>query len=123
MFRFPPRVVSILCTIQVFVIMSCYMMTKTFHKAIENFGIPYYYSTPRPAKFVLFTGPWLLLVPLSWGVSAMLYANVDGGIPEISERHTRIGYCLLIILGILCVSGAVFQFAATFAPPVTIHSI
>jgi hypothetical protein len=99
--RFLPRVVSVLCAIESLVILLCYMMTRALQRAVENFGTPYCYSQPWPAKLLLFMGPWLFLIPLVWGVSAILFADVEGGIAEVSERHTRVGYAQLIVTSML----------------------
>jgi hypothetical protein len=116
MVRFPPRVVSTLCAIQTFLIVLSYVLTRSFHRLGTKFGVLEYYPVPLPSRTILYFGPWLLLVPLAWGIIATLRADTEGGLPEITQNQTRVGYGLLIAIGLLCILSVVSQFIVTFAP-------
>jgi hypothetical protein len=99
MIRLPPKAVGMLCLLQVFAIVLGYSLTRSAYKfypmVVEMAGSA---ELVRPltwaTRLMLAMGPWLLALPFGWGTAATLTANLDGGIAELSERQTRIGYIL-----------------------------
>ncbi len=126
MVHFPPKVVSILCSLQSLAILLGYAVTRSFHKIYAELetGWAGDYIPPLAwfTKWMLAYGPWLLLVPFTWGMVATLMSNLDGGLPEASEKQTRIGYALTVGTATFSVISVLQILGAVFAPP-QIHVI
>jgi hypothetical protein len=105
MTRIPPKVVSILCVLQVLAIIFGYTLTRSAYKfypavveMLGGYAPPLAWST----KLMIAMGPWLLVLPLAWGVVATLTASIEGGIPELSRRQTLLGYALSAGMALFC---------------------
>jgi hypothetical protein len=120
MLRFPPRIVGVLCTVQALTIVAAFMIARSLLKAYNTAIVPHWGELPHrfhwPLKLTLALGPWVLLVPLVWGITATLKADVEGGLPEITTSQSRIGYVLTFALVLLCASACLNALGLVFDP-------
>ena len=123
MLRIPPKVVSVLCVLQVLAIVLGYTLTRSNYKIVERLSAnePWFATmlSSRIAwytKLMLATGPWLLILPLIWGVFATLTADAEGGIAEVSQRQACVGYILSGCVALFCVSSALQMLSAVWSP-------
>lgn len=117
MLRFPPKVVSILCVLQVFAILLGYLITRAFYKAYTTAAYAFMPAPPTwMSRLMLGWGPWLLLLPLAWGAAATLTADLDGGIAEVSRRQTRIGYAMCVCIALFCAISTLQMMAVALSP-------
>lgn len=107
MLRFPPKVVGVLCVIQVMMIVVTCLVARTMLKLYDatqltDDGIRPHrlYLTVKTMPYVV---PWMLLIPLVWGLVATLRADVEERILMISESQTRIGYAATLIVMCFCI--------------------
>lgn len=120
MLRFPPKVVSILCVLQVLAIIFGYTLTRSAYKfypsVVEMMGD---YARPLAwqTNVMLTVGPWLLTLPFFWGVVATLTADAERGIAEASKIQTIIGYALSLGLARFCYISVVEMWESLTSTP------
>jgi hypothetical protein len=118
MLRLPPKLVGWLCVLQTTVILMGYFVTRAMHKVYRQRSDYGSHQNRHPLKwftsFMIDAGPWLLVLPLAWGVAATLTANLDGGIAEVSRKQTRIGYALSAALAVFALLSAMQMMSAAW---------
>lgn len=96
-----------------------YVLTRSMHKVyVQRLETEVAQSLPQPAWFtrmMLAAGPWFLILPLVWGMAAMVGANLDGELPEASRRQTRVGYLLAAGLAAFAILSALQMYGTAFA--------
>jgi len=96
----PPRVVTILCSLQVFFIVVGYLITRVSIRVLERlWGGPL--NLAGLLHYVQTFGPWCLLLPLIWGVLAIGFARVDNGNASITKLMFVIGVILTVALALV----------------------
>jgi hypothetical protein len=102
--RFPPKLVSVLCSVQALIVVMTYVLTGSFRKAmiIATAGRPYTFDFPLGLRIFCYCGPLLLLVPLIWGYLATTRAEIGQGFVVISEKQGWIGWATTAGLAIFC---------------------
>ena len=93
----PPRVVTILCSLQAFSIVAGYLITGVSIRVLERLwgGPPHVAGL---SHYVQTFGPWCLLLPLVWGVLAIGFARVENGNASITKLMFIIGVVLTVAL-------------------------
>jgi hypothetical protein len=71
------------------------------------------YLTVKTMPYVV---PWLLLIPLVWGLFATLRADTEGRIPLISESQTKVGYGVTLIVLTFCLFAIMRAIQMAFDP-------
>jgi hypothetical protein len=122
MLKFPPKLVGILCVLQVMAIVGTCLIARTMLKLYDatqmtDDGLRPHrlYLTVKTLPYVV---PWMLLIPLVWGVLATLRADMEGRIPLISESQTRVGYCATLLVLIFCLVAVMRAIQMAFDPVV-----
>jgi len=98
-----------LCWIQSAFIVGTYLLVglfcKFYAKVTQDWGKSGDLSEfmPWPARAFTPLAPWLLLVPAIWVGAAILFADTEGGIAEVTGKHIRIGYCVTVVLALICI--------------------
>lgn len=119
MFRAPPKIVSVLCVIQTLAILIGYTLTRSAYKfypmVVDLLGS---YAKPIAwyTQLMLFLGPWLLLLPFAWGLTATVTTDTSGGIAEVSPRQMQVGWILSGVLAILCIISPFQMWNITWGP-------
>jgi hypothetical protein len=109
----PPRVVTILCFIQVLFIVVGYLITRFSIRVLERFwdGHP---PLPDLLHCVRTIGPWCLLLPLVWGVLAIGFARVDNGNASVTKPMFVIGVVLTVMLVLFFSTAAIDSLCTCF---------
>jgi hypothetical protein len=120
MLRLPPKVVSVLCICQVLAIVLGYALTRSNYKILE-YSPPWFMEMVSPriawySKLMLATGPWLLILPMAWGLIATVTADMSGGLIEVSDWQMRIGYVLSACVALFCISSVINMLGAVWGP-------
>jgi hypothetical protein len=117
--RFPPKLVSVLCTVQALMIVLTYALTGSFRKAmvIATAGWSLHFDFPLGLRIFCSCGPLLLLVPLIWGYMATTRAEIGQGFVVISEKQGWIGWATTAGLAVLCVWVLLQAFVWAFVVP------
>lgn len=120
MFRFPPKVVSILCTLQVLVIIASVMICRAMLKYYNTALVPNFGEMPQRFSWVLNTfllmGSWLLFVPLVWGMVATCRADTESRVPHVTPLLTKAGYGLTLFILAFCVLASLQALHVAFGP-------
>lgn len=108
----PPRVVSILCLVQILFIGIGFMLTRGFiHFWVVTHSI---YWDPFRALgltgFIYSYGLWFFLIPMAWGLIAVSRARI-GGMTSVALADFIAGILLTIGIGVLFVFSAGFAIA------------
>ncbi len=95
--NFPSKLAAILCFIQTFFIITGYLITCW---SLRIWDKSWGENAPRifDLDFVRTFGPWCLLVPLVWGIVAIVRARLDGGDTSITGLSFFIGLCLTVVV-------------------------
>jgi hypothetical protein len=109
MLRFPPKVVGILCSFQVLMIIGSMLICRTMLKVYNTARVPTFGDIPERFTWLLSSfllmGPWLLLIPLSWGIVATAQADMESRVPHVTPLQTKVGYgATLFVLAICCLA-------------------
>lgn len=93
---FPPKLISVLCVIQVTAIVTGILLTGVFLKAESTiWEMTYSYGI---AQFVRFHGAVFLLVPLAWSLWAILKDKRGSRVIEIDSAEGLIGIGLTAVV-------------------------
>ncbi|QIF00696.1 hypothetical protein [Roseimicrobium sp. ORNL1] len=122
MLKFPPKVVGILCVLQVMAIVGTCLIARTMLKLynstqLTDDGIRPHrlYLTVSALPYVV---PWMLLIPLVWGVVATLRADMEERVPLISESQTKVGYGATLLVLIFCMVAIMRSIQMAFEPSI-----
>ena len=109
----PPKVVTVLCSVQVFFIVAGYLITCWSLRMLDKLWMG---NAPHISDldFLRTFGPWCLLVPIAWGVFAMANARTDGGEASITGTQFFIGVGLTIVLVLVFSIGIVHSISLLF---------
>lgn len=120
MFRFPPKVVGILCSFQVMAIIAAVLICRAMMKVYNTVMIPNLGEMPERFNWVLnsflLTGSWLLLVPLAWGTIATCWADVESRVPHVTPELTKAGYGVTLFILAFCVLASAKALHVVFGP-------
>ena len=106
------RIVTILCSVQVFFIVVGYLITCVSIRVLERWGCG---PVVGPLHFVQTFGPWCLLLPLVWGVLAIGFARVENGNASITRLMFVIGVALTIVLALVFSIAAIGSLGTCFS--------
>jgi hypothetical protein len=115
----PPKLITILCFLQLFVVAACFLLTRAFLKIYDNV-VPamlgsYAPSIPLLAQFVRTDGLWFLLIPPLWCVLAAARGRVTDD-ASISPFMFVSGIALTIALALIFTLSAAYAFRVSFTP-------
>lgn len=120
MFRFPPKVVGILCTLQVLAIIAAVMICRAMLKYYNTALVPNFGDMPERFNWVLnaflLTGSWFLLVPLAWGTIATCRADLEARVPHVTPALTKVGYGVTLFVLAFCVLASLQAMLVAFGP-------
>ena len=108
------RIVTILCSVQVFFIVVGYLITRVSIRVLERLcgGPPHIAGL---LHFVQTFGPWCLLLPLVWGVLAIGFARVENENASITRLMFVIGVALTIVLALVFSIAAIGSLGTCFS--------
>jgi uncharacterized membrane protein YtjA (UPF0391 family) len=108
------RIVTILCSVQVFFIVVGYLITRVSIRVLERL-----WGGPPPVAgllhFVQTFGPWCLLLPLVWGVLAIGFARVENADASITKLMFVIGMVLTVVLVLFFSIAAISSLCTCFS--------
>ena len=120
MLRFPPKVVCILCILQVMMIIAAVLICRAMVKYYTTALVPHFGDMPDRfngmLNFFLFVGPWMLLVPMIWGGIATAMADAECRVPQITPLQTKVGYCVTLFIVVVCLFSSRRAMQAAFDP-------
>lgn len=120
MFRFPPKVVGILCSLQVLAIIIAVLVCRAMLKVYNTILVPNLGEMPERFNWVLkaflLTGSWLLLVPLVWGMVATCRADMESRVPHVTPELTKVGYGTTVFVLAFCVLATLKAMHVAFGP-------
>lgn len=120
MLRFPPKVVGILCSLQVLAIIGAVLICRAMWKVYKTALVPNLGEMPERftwlLSFFLLVGPWLLLIPLAWGIVATSQADMESRIPHITPIQTKIGYGVTLFVLAICCLASLHALNMAFGP-------
>jgi hypothetical protein len=101
----PPRVVTVLCSVQVFCIVVGFLVTKASLRIYERWWDLLALSD-RPqiggfCQFVRSFGPWCLMVPLVWGVWVTARVPSEPGGASITRSQLIISVALTVAVALV----------------------
>jgi hypothetical protein len=116
----PPRAITVLCLIQAFFVMAGFFITRSslrlFDRVVPEMLGSHAPQIPALSQFVRSFGLWFLLVPVGWCVLAVVRAQTESGIADITLPQLIIGLALTLILAIIFSLSALYAVHISFAP-------
>lgn len=115
----PPKVVSVLCLIQILLISIGFLLTRSF---LRLFDAAFSDSSMKLAKvpvlseFIRYYGLWFLLIPLAWGLASILNAANARNAGSVPASQVAIGGVLTILLIVLFGMSGGQAFHLTLSP-------